>query len=142
LKISITAGGVVVGLDGTIVVVNQNGDSWSLPKGHIEPGESALDAARREIKEESGISQLELVKELGSYTRPRIGLHGGNDNTTHKKITLFLFKTKQYDLKPEDPANPEARWVSVDDVSSLLTHVKDKEFFDSITAQLKQLLPQ
>ena len=34
-----TAGGVVVNKKGRILVVNQRGTSWSLPKGHIEPGE-------------------------------------------------------------------------------------------------------
>jgi len=38
-----------------------------LPKGHIELGEDAVTAAMRETKEESGITDLKLVKDLGSY---------------------------------------------------------------------------
>lgn len=61
-----SAGGVVSNTSREILVVNQHGESWSLPKGHIEKGETAIEAARREIDEESGITELELVRELGT----------------------------------------------------------------------------
>lgn len=68
-----TAGGVVLNNLGEVLVVSQNGDSWSLPKGHIDEGEEPVESAKREIKEESGISSVNLVKELGSYERYKIG---------------------------------------------------------------------
>ena len=121
---------------GQVLVVNQNGNSWSLPKGHLDAGEDELAAAQREIYEESGIKGLKLVRKLGAYERPRIGLRGGDDPAEIKRITLFLFYTEQMDLKPLDPQNPEARWVERDKVSELLTHLKDKEFYLSILKQL------
>lgn len=139
---SYTAGGVVAGPSGHIIVVNQNNNSWSLPKGHIEPGETELEAAIREIREESGITQLEFVGKLGHYARHRIGLQGVDDTSIIKSITLFLFKTPQEQLSPEDPDNPVARWVPINEVAGLLTHQKDKEFFISTTPKIKQLLPQ
>ncbi|HFD39610.1 MAG TPA: NUDIX domain-containing protein [Anaerolineae bacterium] len=39
-----------------------------LPKGHIEPGESREEAARREVREETGLSGLEIVADLGHQT--------------------------------------------------------------------------
>ena len=71
MGITYSAGGVVLNGSGQVLVVNQRGNSWSLPKGHIDPGEDALTAARREIYEESGVSELDLVKELGSYEYTR-----------------------------------------------------------------------
>ena len=136
MKHTQTAGGIVLNKDGLVLVVSQNGNSWSLPKGHIDEGENKLQAAIREIYEESGISELELVKELGSYERYRIALDGGEDKTELKKIFMFLFKTNQEVLKPIDPANPEARWVKKEKVAELLTHKKDKEFFLKIFNQV------
>jgi len=128
-----TAGGVVVGPDRRVVVVSQNGDSWSLPKGHVEGGESDDDAARREITEETGITDLTLVRKLGEYTRFKIGKGGiGDDESESKLIVLFLFTTTQTALKPIDPENPEALWVDKLDVAERLTHQKDKEFFRSV----------
>ena len=73
MKKTHSAGGVVTNQEGKVLVVSQHGTSWSLPKGHIDPGETALAAARREIYEESGIRDLEFVRELGTYERYRIG---------------------------------------------------------------------
>lgn len=136
MKRTFSAGGVVVSPSGLVLVVNQNGNSWSLPKGHIDLGEDARQAAAREIREESGISQLEFVKELGEYERYQIGLDGRDNLNELKNIQMFLFKTDQTDLKPEDPHNPEARWVHPDEVEALLTHPKDKDFFASMKSQL------
>ena len=124
-----SAGGVVLNKDGLVLVVSQRGNSWSLPKGHIDPGENFLQAAEREITEESGIDQLELIAELGNYTRYRIGQNFKEDKSELKSIHMFLFRTKQSRLKPLDPNNPEARWVAKEAVADLLTHPKDQEFF-------------
>ena len=124
-----SAGGVVTNDEGKVLVVSQHGTSWSLPKGHIDPGENALQAARREIYEESGVRDLELVRELGTYERHKIGANGGEDRSELKAITMFLFRTKEKSLRPVDPDNPEAKWVERSKVAPLLTHEKDKEFF-------------
>jgi 8-oxo-dGTP pyrophosphatase MutT (NUDIX family) len=131
-----SAGGVVINTDGDVLVVSQHGTSWSLPKGHIDEGETALEAARREIYEESGIRQLEFKKELGTYERYRIAKDGGDDISEFKTITIFLFTSAEMELRPVDPLNPEARWVKREGVAELLTHSKDKEFFISIAGQL------
>ena len=125
-----SAGGVVVNAKGEILVVSQKGNSWSLPKGIIEDGEDAFSAAKREIYEESGINELELISDFGSYSRFKISKDGkGEDSSVLKTIFMFHFKTVQMDLKPIDKDNPEARWVKKDEVANLLTHPKDKEFF-------------
>jgi len=127
-----SAGGVVTNGEGKVLVVSQHGTSWSLPKGHIDPGEDALDAAKREIYEESGIRDLELIRELGTYERHRIGVNGGEDSSEWKVITMFLFRTSEKLLKPVDPENPEAKWIERSKVALLLTHEKDKEFFQGV----------
>lgn len=124
-----SAGGVVLNSSGQVLVVSQHGTSWSLPKGHVEEGEDTLAAARREIYEESGVTSLTLVRELGSYQRFKIGADGGEDRSELKTIFMFLFETRETALSPADAENPEARWVDRGEVAGLLTHPKDKEFF-------------
>ena len=76
---TITAGGIIINEYKEVVIVNQNHDSWSLPKGHVEDNETFLETAKREIYEETGLSNIELIKELGSYERYRISLDGNDD---------------------------------------------------------------
>ena len=64
------AGGLVVRDDGdrlAVLLVRAKKDPsvWVFPKGHIEPGESAADAAVREVQEESGVV-AELLGPIGS----------------------------------------------------------------------------
>jgi len=156
MKRTLSAGGVVLNRRGQVLVVNQRGKSWSLPKGHIEEGEDVLTAARREIYEESGLKELVLVKPLGSYERQRIGKQEGHpadalmedgpasretgsqgeDGAELKHLTFFLFTSSEEELRPIDPDNPEARWVDPSAVADLLTHPRDQEFFREIVATL------
>ena len=136
-NVTVSAGGLVVNREGKILLVNQRGSSWSLPKGHVDLGEEPLDAAIREINEESGISELQFIKTLGAYGRYKIGKNTSEDKTEWKVLLFFLFKTKQNELNPKDPQNPQARWVHPDEVEALLTHPKDKVFFKSIRTQIQ-----
>jgi ADP-ribose pyrophosphatase YjhB (NUDIX family) len=136
MKKTHSAGGVVTNGEGKVLVVSQHGTSWSLPKGHIDPCEDALTAAKREIYEESGIRDVQFVRELGTYERHKIGVDGGDDPSELKVITMFLFRTTETALRPVDEENPEARWVEKTKVAGLLTHEKDKEFFRGVEGAL------
>jgi len=139
MKHTVSAGGVVVNRHGHVLVVNQRGNSWSLPKGHLDDWESPEQAARREIYEESGVRRLRLIKELGTYVRPRIGKHGGDDWKESKLICMFLFRTDQLRLDPQDDDHPEARWVRISLVAALLTHRKDRAFFRRMIPEVEAL---
>jgi len=137
---STIGGGVIIGPSHKIAVVNHNHTSWSLPKGHVDLDETLEQAAIREIEEETGLTKLNFIKKLGTYQRYRTGLHTPEDKSELKTITLFLYTTSQTELKPIDPVHPEARWVDVDEVSALLTHPKDKVFFEQKKEEIKQYI--
>src|SRR5580698_4953632 len=91
-KVTVSAGGVVINQQGMVLVVDQNGTSWSLPKGHVDPGEDPLEAAIREIMEESGVTDIHFVNTLGAYGRYKIGKNAGDDKSEWKVLLFFLFK--------------------------------------------------
>ncbi len=65
------AGGVVVDLRGRVLLIERtvNGShEIRLPKGHIDPGEAPEDAARREVCEETGYCDVQIVHDLGWST--------------------------------------------------------------------------
>ena len=132
-----SAGGIILNPYSEIAMVNQHGNSWSFPKGHLEQNESLLDAAIREITEETGLVELEFIDYLGSYQRYKIGLNGTDNQSELKDIHFYFFKSEKSLLAPTDPDNPEAKWIAIDQAASLLTHPKDKLFFESIIRSLR-----
>ena len=115
-----------------VAVVLQRGNVWSLPKGHLKKREGDLDAAIREIQEETGLRRISLIRELGTYERHRIGLSLIDDPDEIKTIRMFLFLTDEEELNPEDKKILKAQWIPVAAVAGLLTHPKDAGFFESI----------
>lgn len=137
----LSAGGIVVGSGGKIALTYQDGAVWSLPKGHLDDGEDAQTAARREIAEETGITQLEYIEELGSYNRFKIGKDGvGEDQSVQKTITIFLFRTSQKAFQPTDSRHSGCRWVDAAEVADLLTHPKDQEFYKSVLPKVEEFI--
>ena len=82
------AGGVVV-IDNQFVAIERHGIP-DLPKGHIEKGETPEVAALREVEEETGITNLEIVKELPSTWHCYLL----DNQWTIKKTSWFLMRTK------------------------------------------------
>lgn len=109
----LSAGGIVARLDRDRVLVSlgrQVGyEAYVLPKGHVDPGESTLEAARREIEEEAGFTDLRLLQELG--WRERFDFR----KTAWKKTMYYLFSTRQVDVRPTeaDKHEPPA-WFPLD----------------------------
>jgi ADP-ribose pyrophosphatase YjhB (NUDIX family) len=109
-----SAGGVVVRKDGSgrvlVALTGEPGfEGYVLPKGGVEQGEALLDAARREIAEEAGFTELTLLAEIG--TRERLSYDRRRWITTH----YFLFRTEQSDPQPTDPRHAYlVRWFDLD----------------------------
>lgn len=135
---TLSAGGVVLNDKGEVLIVSQRENAWSLPKGHVERGEDSLAAARREIHEESGISDLQLLGTLGRYTRLKPVSNRYNNRPELKTIDIFLFRTRETYLNPLDEDNLEARWVPIDIAMDMLTYKEDREFFVKIADRVKQ----
>ena len=133
-----SAGGIILNPEGKVLLVCQHNNSWSFPKGGIEPGENALLAARREIAEEAGITELTLLAELGSYERYSIAKDGVGEQKELglRPRTLFLFSTHA-SPKPDHVETTDVRWVTPDEALELLTHPKDKEFFASVRGKIE-----
>lgn len=132
------AGGVVINPQGEMVVVSQAGTSWSVPKGHVEDGETAIEAAVREIAEETGLGEPRLLGKLRTYHRSAVDQAGRPDERVLKTIDLFLFATERQRLAPSDPHNPEARWVPAEEAAAMLTHPADRAVVAELIPRIRR----
>lgn len=69
---------------------------WDLPKGHIEKGEKEIDTARREVAEETGIQDIEIIDGVKEHIKYFFKFRG---ETIFKIVTFYLAKTKTKDVK-------------------------------------------
>lgn len=116
-------------LQDQVLLVQEYGSYWGLPRGHIESEEGPLEASTREIAEEAGITNLQYIREIGSYERSTFDENGEDDFREIKHMTFFMFRTEQTELNPRDKNITNARWVDPEAVPSYLINSKDKEFY-------------
>jgi len=133
-----SAGGVVVRGEELVAIVPTRRASdgsrvVALPKGHIDRGETPLQAAQREVREETGIFG-EPVCELGEarYWYRRDG------RTIGKTVTFFLFRYVDGDTKDHDDEVEEARWLPLGDAQTQLTHAAEREMVELALACLQK----
>jgi 8-oxo-dGTP pyrophosphatase MutT (NUDIX family) len=133
-----SAGGVVVRDEQVVVIVPTRRASdgsrvLALPKGHIDPGETALQAAGREVREETGIVG-EPVRELGEarYWYRRDG------QTIPKSVSFYLFDYVEGDTADHDDEVEEARWIALADAQSELSHAAEREMVTRAMAFLEE----
>ncbi|MBP7741462.1 MAG: NUDIX domain-containing protein [Candidatus Pacebacteria bacterium] len=133
-----TSGGIVLGDAGTVALVrNRKETLWFFPKGHVESGETNEQAARREIEEETGLSGLELIDDLGSYTRYGI-LPDGTDNLNSlKEIHMYLFAAPVHAALSPTMEIEEACWMPLSRVAENLESAKDKAWFSSVFQRVR-----
>jgi 8-oxo-dGTP pyrophosphatase MutT (NUDIX family) len=132
-----SAGGVVV-RDGEVVVIvptrraSDGSRVLALPKGHIDPGENALQAATREVREETGVVG-EPVTELGEtrYWYRRDG------QTIPKSVSFYLFSYVEGDTEDHDDEVEEARWIALQDAQHELSHTAEREMVARAVAYLE-----
>jgi 8-oxo-dGTP pyrophosphatase MutT (NUDIX family) len=134
----VSAGGVVV-RDGEVLVIvpTRRGADGSLvlalPKGHPDEGESPIEAATREVREETGVS-AEPVCELGEvrywYTR------GGRK--VPKSVFFFLFRYLEGDLADHDHEVLEARWMGLAEAQTALTYAGERDMVARALASLSE----
>lgn len=119
-----SAGGILFNPSGDIVLVQERDGSWSFPKGRIEKGESPMDAAIREIKEETGVRSLYPIRSLGRYER-------ATRNGKRRVVFMYLFQVENQKLTPRDYNNPQASFYPFDKAVAKLSHPQDKSFLQN-----------
>jgi 8-oxo-dGTP pyrophosphatase MutT (NUDIX family) len=127
-----SAGGVVVRGDDVVVIVPtrrgpRGGKVLGLPKGHPEPGETAEQAALREVREEAGVSG-ELLESVGTveYTYERRG------RRIAKQVEFFLIEYGGGDPADHDHEVEQARWMPLTQAATALTYPGEREIVSRV----------
>src|SRR5947207_6034933 len=132
----VSAGGVVV-RDGEVAVIvptRRAADGsrvLALPKGHVDPGETRLQAAEREVREETGVDAVP-VRELGE-ARYCYRRHG---RTIGKSVTWFLFCYRGVDIADNDEGGEEDRCMGLEAAKQECRHAAAHEMVGRVRGRL------
>ncbi len=109
-----------------ICLVYSNKGHWGFPKGHADPGETEEIAAIRELKEETGITDINLINNISFTEKFYLEKKGVPYNKT---VVYFLGRTNSIENTiPDDFKNeiPELKWVTYKQAIELLTFPERK----------------
>ena len=122
----LSAGGAVIrrfrGRPFLACILLKGGTVLALPKGHIDPGETAAAAATREVREETGLDAV-LVEKLDDvrywYVR------GGQ--RVFKVVSFFLFRYRSGSVRDHDREVEGAEWVPLAEAPRRLSYRGERE---------------
>jgi 8-oxo-dGTP pyrophosphatase MutT (NUDIX family) len=140
-----SAGGLVIdGLDREtqVAIVIGKADRhghicWTLPKGHIEVGERAEQAAIREVAEETGI-RGDVLAALGSIEY----WFRAQDHVVHKKVDHYLLRFVGGKPSADDHEVCEVTWVPVDELASRLTYADERRLAETAARLIRVVRTQ
>lgn len=109
---------------------------WCLPKGLIEPGESEIDAATREVREETGVNSLKLVDKIG-VIRYQFGYR---DKRFDKTVHFFLFETDQVETTVGTEHDMYS-WLPYDKAILALSYPNERDILEKANEMMKAPSP-
>ncbi|HEX2904955.1 MAG TPA: NUDIX hydrolase [Jatrophihabitans sp.] len=134
-----SAGGLVLDLSGPVPRgaligrTNRRGRLlWSLPKGHLEAGETLEQAAVREVAEETGINGV-IIGALGTIDFWFV-VEG---RRIHKTVHHFLMRAVGGELSDEDVEVTEVAWVPLPEIQDQLAYSDERNLLEQATRLLK-----
>jgi 8-oxo-dGTP pyrophosphatase MutT (NUDIX family) len=138
-RVETSAGGVIVrrnGVEPYVLLIRDPYENWGLPKGHLEPKETPVQAATREVAEETGLTQLDILDSLPTidwYFRDRGQL-------VHKFCHFFLIECACGDPTPQvDEGISACVWLTVPEAIRTVTYANAREVLQIASARLNDL---
>jgi diadenosine hexaphosphate hydrolase (ATP-forming) len=118
------AGGVVFNEAGEVLVLGHRNGDWVFPKGHLEKGESLLEAALREVAEEAGVAAVCPDETLCYTTKYK------NNRNEGRLITWFLLTTPSKTVDLREKTFPRGGFFKLAAARDRLTFLEDVKLFD------------
>ena len=120
---------------------------WQMPQGGIDNGEDPLSAAYRELKEETSIKNVELIKELDGtivYELPEhlLGIVWKGKYKGQKQkwfLMRYLGDDNEIDIKTDKPEFFEWKWIDLDMITEVVVDFK-LHVYEELKEKVKKII--
>ena len=119
------------------LVVRHNVGHWAFPKGHPEGQETERESALRELREETGITEVKLAPDWESLERYQFKGRGGG-KPIHKTVKYFLGWVKDPAVKILEDELQDYRWANAREVAKLITWPAGRKVLAEALVYLKR----
>ncbi len=119
------------------LLVHQMKGHWGFPKGHADPGETAIQAATRELAEETGISACRLVESPEFIEQYTFIYKKGK--RVDKTVTFFIGHVDDPAVSPQPEEVQGYAWLTADEARERLTFPEARELFGRVLAHLDRV---
>ena len=120
---------------------------WQMPQGGVDEGEDLLNAAYRELKEETSIFNVKLIKEIEDWTQydlpsKLIGIiWKGRYKGQKQKWFLFKFlgNDTEINIKTKNPEFLDWKWIEIGKITEIVVDFK-KEVYQKVEKEIKKII--
>ena len=118
--------GAIIVKNGKVLLIHQTNDVWCFPKGHVENGETEVETAIREVKEETNLDvEIDVSK--------RYSINYLVNDIIPKEVVYFLAKPiGNINVIKQDSEIKEAYFEDIDKVIDVLTHENLKDMWKKV----------
>ena len=121
-------------------------NSWQMPQGGVDQNENFLQAARRELEEETGIKSVKLIKALDGWLKYDLPenllgkLWNGKYRGQKQKwfVMKFLGKTDEINVKTKNPEFLDWKWIKPSELTKIVVNFK-VDIYKKIKEELSSL---
>jgi|GEM_PF-117021 len=99
-------------------------EHWEFPKGGVEEGEREVETALRELREETGVTDVEL---LPGYREPIRYIYRRAEGLVFKQVVYFIGRVKDPTIVPRREEVKDYRWATYEEARRLLRHGNARE---------------
>lgn len=121
-----------------ILLIQNRNHKWGFPRGTMEVGETKEQTARRELREEVGLTAIELLPDPQFYERFPFRHFGRKGKKTVKEITYWLGYAKKTGVRPHPVEVLDIHWFDFPTARRVLELPNTKRILQEVSTQLFQ----
>lgn len=121
------------GNDLKLLLIQHNAGHWAFPKGHADEGETEIQTARRELREETGINDVMLITTPTFEEHYRVNRKG---EPREKLVRYWIGYVRDLRVRPQETEVQAYKWATLAEARQLITYTQSRKLLEEVVKYL------